>query len=196
MKKTNTNEILATLRDEHVLTDVTPKGEIVGKYPLKKITKGEVKALRKTNIPVFIYKNTSENGTEYWFAIVPDSFSITSRSWCQHSCAKCDILGTVEGKACLSYKSCQESLLIEDYDYISEACVAIHTHGVNRSSTHSLKLIRCEMFKRDENCHEQKKISVRERKALLIGLAQHLDDSIETIADLQKYEDKNLMNRL
>lgn len=176
------NDLYYSLRYRHILSDPALDRE----YPLTKISCSDVKQIRKSKKPVFIYKITVENNmTEYWYTEVPSNFSLIARKWCPHSCATCDILGTKEGMDCLSYFSIEKSLLIEQFDFIEEAFVVINT-------THrSVKLLKCKRYFREEN-KVVKTISATERKNNAIKLAQYLNPSIENFFDLKEFEKKNL----
>lgn len=186
------NSIKEKLFNEHVLCDVTDN-EVTKVYPLIKITDSDLKELRSSGKPGFVFKYIDESkNPEYWYTEIPKNFKLVSKKWLGHICGTCQLLGTMEGSnlsKCAWAKTIKQALRIEEHKFLRVAAETFNT-----KDPEVLKISACKNFscstKKDE-----KKLSIGARKFNALRLAQHLDPSLQTVEDLKRYEEKYLLKK-
>ena len=150
-------------------------------FDLEEVTVDELLEFRKET-PCFVLKK----GQRYFLAIIPKDISFVScDSLGKHMCGICQRLSAASDEKGGCAKVRARSYFIERYPWIK--------YGIETFNTHhdAFIVFECENF---SPYREEKKVSPLEKTQMIVGLAQHIYENIDNMAEVRKVIKQNLGN--
>ena len=148
-------------------------------FDLVKVTAEELLEYRKET-PCFVLKKFDS----LYLAVIPQNISFVScGSFGEHKCGNCQRLSAASDAEGGCAKVRQRSNFIERYPWI--------TYGIETFNTQhdAFIVFQCKNFSK---FRAKRNVSVFEKEKMIVGLAQHICDNVESMAQVRKILKKNL----
>lgn len=168
-----------------VKEEIARDTERIATYQFREITVEELKSLRKTKTPSFVYKEYER----YFYCEIPyDKSFLATNELGNHMCS-CQAIGCCERLSAASDKDggCAKvrgySIGIEKYPYIQTGYETFNT------SNDVFVVLSCQNFKLCESTTQTSRDHILQLK---VGLAQFVWDDIDNIGQVRKRIERNL----